>query len=73
MTKIELQCLIKTAERAGRAFLLAVVEDTWILPLKEESTFYNNVPLCKSFARLKGGSDSLEATNIASILSATLG
>ena len=29
--KIELQRLIKTFERAGRAFLVAVVEDTWIL------------------------------------------
>ena len=32
--KIELQRLIKTVERAGRAFLVAVVEDTWLLPLK---------------------------------------
>ena len=32
--KIELQRLIKAVERAGRAFLVAVVEDTWLLPLK---------------------------------------
>ena len=44
MAKIELQRLIKTVERAGRAFLVAAVEDTWLLPLKEESTFYNKVP-----------------------------
>ena len=37
--KIELQRLIKTVKRAGRAFLVAVVEDTWLLPLKEEATF----------------------------------
>ena len=43
--KIELQRLIMTVEHAGRAFLVAVVEDTWLLPLKEESTFYNKVPL----------------------------
>ena len=43
--KIELQRLIKTVERVGRAFLVAVVEDTWLLLLKEESTFYNKVPL----------------------------
>ena len=36
--KIGLQTLIKTVERAGRAFLIAVVEDTWLLPLKEEAT-----------------------------------
>ena len=43
--KIDLQRLIKTIKRAGRAFLVAVVKETWILPLKEESTFYNKVPL----------------------------
>ena len=36
---IELQRLIKTVECAGRAFLVAVIEDTWLLPLKEEATF----------------------------------
>ena len=68
--KIELQRLIKTAERAGRAFLVAVIEDTWLLPLKEEATFYNKVPLRDFFARLKDGSGSLEATDIVSLLSA---
>ena len=37
--KIGLQTLIKTVERAGRAFLIAVVEDTWLFPVKEETTF----------------------------------
>ena len=68
-----MQRLIKTVERAGRAFLVAVFEDTWLLPLKEEPTFYNKVPLQDFFARLKGGSGGLEATNIFSLLSATLG
>ena len=72
-SKIELQRLIKTVERAGRAFLIAVVEDTGILPLKEESTFYNKVPLRDFFACLKGGTVGLEATDIVSLLSATLG
>ena len=71
--KIELQRLIKTVERAGRAFLVAVVEDTWLLPLKEEATFYNKVPLQDFFARLKGVSGGLEDTKIVSLLSATLG
>ena len=71
--KIELQRLIKTVERSGHAFLVAVVEDTWLLPLKEEATFYNKVYLCDFFARLKGGSGGLEATDIVSLLSATLG
>ena len=71
--KIGLQTLIKTIKRAGHVFLVAVVEDTWPLPLKEDTTFYNKVPLSDFFARLKGGSRSLEATDIVSLLSATLG
>ena len=71
--KIELQRLIKTVERSGRAFLVAVVEDTWLLPLNEESTFYNKVSHRDFFARLKGGSSGFKATDIVSLLSATLG
>ena len=71
--KIGLQTLIKTVERAGRAFLVAVVEDTWILPLKEEATFYKKVPLHDFFARLKGGSGGFKATDIVSLLLANLG
>ena len=71
--KIELQRLIKTVERAGRAFLVAVVKGTWLLPLKEESTFYNKAPLSNFFARLKGSSGGLEASDIVSLLSDTLG
>ena len=68
-----LQTLIKTVERTGRAFLLAVVEDTWLLPLKEETTYYNKVPLRDFFALLKRDSGGLKATDIVSLLSATLG
>ena len=73
MVKIGLQTLTKTVERAGRTFLVAVVEDTLIPPLKEETTFYNKVPLRDFLARLKGGSGGLEATDIVSLLLATLG
>ena len=71
--KIEIQRLIKTVKRTGCAFLVAVIEDTWILPLKEETTFYNKVPLRYFFAHIKGSSGGLEATNIISLLSAMLG
>ena len=73
MVKIGLQTLIKIVERAGSAFLVAVVKDTWLLTLKEETTFYKKVPLRNFFTRLKGGSGGLEATDIVSILSAILG
>ena len=33
--KIDLQQLVKTVKRAGRAFVKAVVKETCILPLKE--------------------------------------
>ena len=71
--KIEFQRLIKTVERAGRAFLVAVVKDTWLPPLKEESTFYNKAPLLDFFVHLNGGSGTLEATDIVSLLSTMLG
>ena len=70
---IRLQTLIKTVERSRCAFLISVVEDTWLLPLNEETAFYNKVPLSDFFAHLKGGSGGLEATDIVSLLSATLG
>ena len=71
--KIELQRLVKTFERARCEFFEAVVEETWILPLKEETTFYNKAPLRDFFNRLKNSSGGLEATNIVSLLSAMLG
>ena len=71
--KIGLQTLIKTVERARCAFLIAAVKDTWLLPLKEETTFYNKLPLRDFFMPLKVSSGGLEATDIVSLLSATLG
>ena len=69
IAKIELQRLIKMVG----AFLASVVEDTWLLPLKEEANFYNKVSLRNFFSLLKGGSSGLEATGIVSLLLATLG
>ena len=71
--KIELQWLVKTVKRAGRAFFKAVVKETWILPLKEKTTFYNKSPHRDFFDHLKDSSGSLDATNIVSLLSAMLG
>ena len=65
--------LAKTVKCAGGALFKAVVEETWIPPLKEETNFYNKVPLCNFFDRLKDGSGGLEATNTVSLLSAMLG
>ena len=44
---IELQRLVKTVERAGRAFFKAVVEETCTPPSRREMTFYNNSPLLR--------------------------
>ena len=70
---IEFQRLVKNVKRAGRAFIKAVVEETWILPLKEESTFYNKAPLCDLFNRPKNGSSGHEAINIVSLLYTMIG
>ena len=69
---IELQRLVKTVERVGRAFIKAVVEEMSILPLKEESTFYNKFSLRNFFDDLKNGRGGLEATDTVSLLSAML-
>ena len=69
---IELQQLIKTVKHSGRAFFKAVVDETWIPSLKEETTFYNKAPLHDFFNQLKTGSGGLEATDIVSLLSAML-
>ena len=71
--KIGLHTLIKMVKRAGCAFLVAIVEDTWLLLLKEEAIFYHEFSLYDFFARVKGGSGGLEATYIVFLLSATLG
>ena len=70
--KIELQRIVKTVEHARRAFFKAAIKKTWILPLKEETTFYNKVPFRDFFDRLKDGSGGLEAIDIVSLLSAML-
>ena len=70
---IKLQQLIKIVKCARSDFLVAVVKETWLLPLKEKSTFYNKMPLRDFFTHLKGGSGSLDATDIVSLLSAMLG
>jgi hypothetical protein len=38
------QRLIRATKRLGLIFLTTVVEDTWLLPLKSATTFYNNAP-----------------------------
>ena len=63
----ELQRLIRAVERNGRLFLLSVVEDTWLLPLKSATTFYNQVSLRDMLDHLATTMAGLEATDIISL------
>jgi hypothetical protein len=65
--KRELQRLIRAVERNGRLFLLHVVEETWLLPLKSETTFYNQVALRDMLNHLATNMQGLEATDIISL------
>jgi hypothetical protein len=60
----ELQRLIRAVERNGRLFLLSVVEETWLLPLKSDTTFYNQVALRDMLDHLATNMPGLEATDI---------
>jgi hypothetical protein len=65
--KRELQRLIRAVERNGRLFLLHVVEETWLLPLKSDTTFYNQVALRDILDHLASNMPGLEATDIISL------
>ena len=62
------QRLICATERLGHIFLTTVVEDTWLLPLKSPTTFYNKVLLQDMLQHLSASTAGLEATDIVSLL-----
>lgn len=62
------QRLIQATERLGRIFLTTVVEDTWLLPLKSPTTFYNKVSLQDMLQHLATSTAGLEATDIVTLL-----
>ena len=65
--KKELQRLIRAVERNGRLFLLSIVEETWLLPLKSATTFYNQVSLRDMLDHLATNMPGLEATDIVTL------
>jgi hypothetical protein len=66
--KADRQRLIRATERLGRIFLTTVVEDTWLLPLKSPTTFYNKVSLRDMLQHLATSTAGLEATDIVTLL-----
>jgi hypothetical protein len=66
--KADRQRLIRATERLGRIFLTTVVEDTWLLPLKSSTTFYNKVPLQDMLQHLATSTAGLDHTDIVSLL-----
>ena len=62
--RLALRRLIRAAELHGRNFLLLVVEDTWLLSLKSDVTFYNMVSLRDMLDHLSTNMPGVEATDI---------
>jgi hypothetical protein len=62
--KVDRQRLIRATKRHGRIFLTTVVEETWLLPLKSSTTFYNKVLLRDMLLHLATTAAGLEATDI---------
>jgi hypothetical protein len=68
-TKADQQRLIPATEHLGRIFLTTNMEDTWLLPLKSATTFYNKVSLWDMLQHLATSTSmaGLEATDIVSL------
>jgi hypothetical protein len=55
------------AEKGVSAFIQAIVDDTWIKPLRHPIIFYNNVTACDLFEYLRTNSGGLHNTNLATL------
>jgi hypothetical protein len=71
--KLERQRLIRTVERQLRIFFATIIEETWLLPLKDPATFFNKVPLRTFLEHLASSSGGLEATDIVHLHAAMRG
>ena len=71
--KLELHRLIYTLEHMLCTFFAMNIEDTWLLPLKDMTTFYNNVEIRTYLHDLSTRRGSLEATNIVQLQASMLG
>ena len=70
--KLDLQRLIQTVERQLRTFFATIIEETWLLPLKNPTTFYNKVEIREYLRHLTTSSGGLEATDIVELQAAML-
>jgi hypothetical protein len=71
--KLECQCLIRTVECQLRILFATIIEDTWLLPLKDPATFFNKVQIRTYLDHLTSSSGELEATDIVNLHAAMLG
>jgi hypothetical protein len=71
--KLEHQRLIRTVKRQLCTFFAAIIEDTWLLPVKDSATFYNKVKIRSFLDHLSLSSGGLEAMDIVHFQSAMLG
>jgi hypothetical protein len=65
--KADRQGLIRATKHISSIFLTTFVEDTWLLPLKSATTFYNKVSLRDMLQQLVTSMAGLEATDIVSL------
>ena len=62
--KLDHQASIQTANRLGKKFVLSPVEETWVVPLKNETTLFKHVTLCDILNQLGATSTGGEAIDI---------
>ena len=66
--KLDSQKIIKAVKHLVRLFFQAVVEETWLLPLKHATSFFNKVTLRQLLNQITLGSGGLDTTDIVSLI-----
>ena len=65
--KLDLQAVIRTAERAEKKFVLSRMEETWVVRLKNETTLFKHVTLRNIRGHLGAtitGGESIDVTGL---------
>jgi len=71
--KLERQHLIQMVKRQLRIFFATIIQDTWLLPLKDPATFFNKMQIRTYLDHLASSSGGLKATDIVNLHAVMLG
>ena len=63
-SKVALQCLIRAVKRQVRLFFQDIVEEMWLLLMKDAATYYKKLTLRQMQVHLTDSSGGLKATDI---------